>query len=163
MRYYRPKIKFRPPSRLDSSRPVREAVPVAERDLKRLAAAIEATRERLGVTQEGFAALAELSLPTIQRVEAGKVAPRAKTYHGLDLGAGWPPGTARAIAEGTLSGPPEPAQVTAGSAARRRLTEMSDLELALRIAEVVEVEGGEAAGKLLARIWAIRAETRQPT
>lgn len=56
-----------------------------------------AARERLSVTQEEFAELCGLSLTTVQRVEQGRVVPRAKTYSGLDRGAGWEPGSARAV------------------------------------------------------------------
>lgn len=78
---------------------MRQTVHVAERDLKRLGEAVEAARERLDMTQEEFAQACDLGLTTIQRVEAGKVKPRTKTYKRLDQGAGWTPGSARRVVE----------------------------------------------------------------
>lgn len=100
MRPHRRTPPFRPVGRVDSTRPTRHAVHVAQRDLKRLGEAIETRRRELGLTQTEFADRGELALATIQRVESGKINPRAKTWKGLDQGAGWPPGTSRSITEG---------------------------------------------------------------
>jgi transcriptional regulator with XRE-family HTH domain len=51
------------------------------------------------MTQEEFAKHCGLSPTTIQRVEAAEVRPRAKTFSGLDRGAGWEPGSTRALYE----------------------------------------------------------------
>jgi transcriptional regulator with XRE-family HTH domain len=101
MRYLRKKGLNGPTCRVDSRKPKRHDVRVAERDLKRLASAVLAARERLGVTQAEFAARSDdLSLPTVQRIEAGSVKrPRAKTFRGLDEAAGWTAGSARAVLE----------------------------------------------------------------
>jgi transcriptional regulator with XRE-family HTH domain len=129
MRYYRQKLKVRPRSRLDPTRPIREAVRVVERDLKRLASAVTAARTRLEMTQDEFAKACGLGIVTIQRVEKGIVTPRAKTFAGLDRGAQWPDGTARAIYE-TGAEPPEPTTLAAGpvhewsAAERARMRDM---------------------------------------
>lgn len=98
---HRRTIRGRPPSRIDSPRPARHAVHVAQRDIKRLGEAIETRRHELGITQAEFAERGDLALATVQRVESGKINPRAKTWKGLDQGAGWSPGTAQSIAEGS--------------------------------------------------------------
>lgn len=99
MRHYRRFRRSRPKCRVDSTRPLRHAVSVAERDLKRLGAAIVSVRDLLGVTQEEFAERAGLSLKTVQRVELAIGKPRATTFKGLDRGAGWVSGGARGIYE----------------------------------------------------------------
>ncbi|MFC5095080.1 helix-turn-helix domain-containing protein [Amycolatopsis plumensis] len=58
-----------------------------------------AAREQLQLTQEEFAEKASLSLKTVQRVELKRAAPQAKTFNGLDQGAGWLPGSARLLYE----------------------------------------------------------------
>lgn len=112
MRYLNLKSRSRPRCRVDSTRPMRQAMAVTERESKRLSSAVQTVRERLDVTQEEFAVLCGLSLMTIQRVELGKVKPRAKTFGGLDKGAGWSEGTARSILEGgpipSTANEPEP-------------------------------------------------------
>lgn len=152
MRHYHPKLKQRPPSRLDSSRPVKDAGAVAERGLKRLATAIKDVRERLGMTQSEFAAACDLGVPTIQRVEAGTVSPRTKTFTGLDKGARWPAGTARRIVE---DGTPPPATVETpttpahewSAAERKRMQEMP-------MAEVQETfEVFRSRSEFLADVW----------
>lgn len=130
MRHYHWKLKRRPPSRVDSSRPVRDAAWVAERDLKRLATAVVEARTLLGLTQEEFAVKCALSLPTIQRIEAANVTPRTKTYTGLDRGADWPAGTARRIVEEGFRPRPPAAPTHEWSAAERaRMRDMSMTEV----------------------------------
>lgn len=101
MRHVRRISRSRPKCRVDSARPVGHAVPVTERDLKRsrLRSGVLSARERLQVTQEQFATRAGLSLKTVQRVELATATPRAHTFVGLDTGAGWEPGSARALYE----------------------------------------------------------------
>lgn len=97
MRHFRRQPRVRVYARVDTPRPLRQAMDVAERESERLAAAVVAARERLRVTQEEFAALAGLSLTTIQRIEQMRITPRTKTFSGLDQGAGWVPGSARGV------------------------------------------------------------------
>lgn len=124
---------------------------VAERDLKRLAAAIVGVRNRLGMTQSEFAKACGLGLPTIQRIEAGTVTPRTKTYSGLDRGAGWPPGSARRIVEDGVppreaEPPPSPAHEWS-AAERERMRSMS-------MAEVQEIyETFRRRSEYLSDIW----------
>lgn len=89
----------RPQPRLDSRGPGRHAVTVSRTDVERLAHGIIAARERLGLSQDEFAGRAGIALKTVQRIELGLVAPRARTFAGLDRGAGWAPGSARALFE----------------------------------------------------------------
>lgn len=116
MRNYRPRLKRRPRSRVDPSRPMREATHVAGRDLKRLGDAVKSAREQLGDSQPEFAERAGMGIATVQRVEKAEIEPRAATYGKLDRGAKWPQGTARAIVEQGIKPPPsvrdEPADVT---------------------------------------------------
>lgn len=102
MRHYERRPRVHPPCRVDTSRPVRQAIDVAGRDSKspeqaRLATGVLAARERLRITQEEFAERSGLALKTIQRVEQGQINPRTKTFAGLDQGAGWAPGSASAL------------------------------------------------------------------
>jgi transcriptional regulator with XRE-family HTH domain len=79
---------------------------VAGRDAKRLAQAVKAAREELGLTQREFAERGGIAMLTVQRIEQEKVQPRTKTFTGLDKAAGWPSGTARAILEHDAKRPP---------------------------------------------------------
>lgn len=104
MRYYARRSRRHPSCRVDTVAPLRQAMEVAERgskspsaEQKRLAQAVLARREELGLTQEEFAERAGLALKTIQRVELGQVVPRTKTFRGLDDGAAWSSGSARAV------------------------------------------------------------------
>lgn len=139
----------------------------SQRERQRLGEAVAAARKAAGHKfRPSFAKAADVSLRSLADLETGK--PGTGEANLLAIAAalpGWTPATPREILEG---GPapdprapePEPADV---SEARRRIIEMSHTELALRIAEVAEVQGGEAAGELLERILAIRAEARQRT
>lgn len=91
--------RSRPSSRVDSRRPVRHAVRVEGRDVKRLAEAVRSARGEMGgLSQREFAERAGLSEITVQRIEAAKIEPRSKTLAGLDRAIpGWESGTARAI------------------------------------------------------------------
>jgi transcriptional regulator with XRE-family HTH domain len=146
---------------------VRHPGPVTERDLKRLGSAVVAIRTRLGLTQDEFANQATLSIKTVQRIEGARGTPRAVTLNLIDRIApkaypNWQPGDARKIMDGHLPSPsaPDPTDAVA-SAARQRIIEMTDEEIAERIAEAVELQGPAAAGELLRRIWDIRAGIQQ--
>lgn len=113
MRRQRRKPRTRPVGRLDSTRPVRDAVRVAERDLKRLADAVIAARSGLRMSRDEFAAKGKLGPKTVQRIERCEIAnPRGATLTGLDLAAGWPDGTARKIWELDLEPPPTQSEAT---------------------------------------------------
>lgn len=157
----------RPTCRIDSRRPLRHPVAVTERDLKRLGSAVVAIRERLGLTQDEFAKQATMSLKTVQRIEGARGTPRAVTLNLIDRIAPqaypqWQPGDARKIMDGYLASPAASGTSNAAtSAARQRIIAMSDEEVALRIAETVELQGAEEAGKLLRRIQDIRSGVQQ--
>lgn len=98
MRHNSRRPRVRVYSRVDRSRPLRQTAHVAGIELKRLAEGVITARERLRVTQEEFADLAGLSVSTVRRVEQEDLnSPRTKTFAGLDRGAGWVPGSARAL------------------------------------------------------------------
>jgi len=61
---------------------------------------VRAVRDELGLTQKEFAERAGLAEITVQRIEQAKIDPRAKTLTGIDRGAGWPAGAARAVMAG---------------------------------------------------------------
>lgn len=110
-----------------------------------------------------FAALIGKSVRSLVKLEQGVPVGPTVYEAAADHLPGWTRDTPKAILDGSSPPTAHEAQETEVSAARRRIIEMSDMEIALRIAEVAEVEGGEAAGKLLGRIWAIRSEARQRT
>lgn len=165
MRHLQRIRRSRPKCRVDTQRPLGHTGDVPVRDLKRLAGAVRAAREKLGLSQEEFAQRGDLAPKTAQRLEWGTVAPRAKTLSKLDRAADWPPGTARKILDGELEAAPDgpPPALEHATAAHQRIVEMTWAEFALRIADVVEVQGPEEAGQLLERITAIREEARQRT
>lgn len=156
--------RARPKCRVDTERPLGHTVHVPVRDLKRLASAVKTAREQLGLSQEEFAKRGELALKTVQRLEWGSVVPRSKTLNGLDRAADWPPGAARGILDGVRPVPAaQPVAEAPLSAARRRIVEMSEEDMAVRIAEMLELRGAKAAGELLAGFLEIREEARQRT
>jgi len=120
------------------------------------------------LTQEDFATRAGMSLKTVQRIEGGRATPRAVTLNLIDRIAPeafpqWAPGQARQIMDGTAESPAATRADEKTSVALRRLQAMSDEELAIRIGETLELEGSEAAGRLLARIKDLRAGSQQST
>lgn len=92
-------------------------------------------------------------------------------YAAIENGLGWPKRSIEDYIEGKTEDLPTAASITpaaspsegAISAARRRLIEMSDEDIAARIAEVAELQGAKAAGELLRSILDIRAEARHRT
>lgn len=110
-----------------------------------------------------FALLIGKSVRSLVKLEQGEPVGPTVYEAAADHLPGWTRDTPKAILDGDAPPSGHEAQTAEMSAARRRIVEMSHTELALRIAEVAEVEGGEAAGKLLERMLAIRAEARQRT
>lgn len=157
MDHYRQAIRGRPPNRIDSPRPARHAVHVAQRDIKRLGEAIETRRRELGITQAEFAERGELALATVQRVESGKINPRAKTWKGLDQGAGWPPGTSQAIAEGS----PIPEDKPAFPRAESLDVDAGPETIVDAVADLVRVLGEDEAKAYLASL--VERTARQDT
>jgi len=142
---YRPRRSTRGPcSRVDIRRPMRQDVHVKERDVKRLADAVTDRRGELGLTQEEFADQCGVSLPTIQRIEARRITPRATTLAGLDRGARWKQGSARATLAG---GRPTPI------GGPRPLADLTRQEAMDRAAEVARAEGDEAGTDFMLK-WA---------
>lgn len=161
MRHMQRVRRARPGCRVDSIRPVRDTGPVPSRDITRLAAAARDARERAGLTQEEFAERGGLTSRTIIRLESAVAEPRAKTLHGLDRAADWPPGTARAILDGTTAAPEPPPEISETSAARQRILALTDVQLAERIVEIAEVQGVTAAGEYLAKVREIRQDAER--
>lgn len=139
---------------------------------ERLGLAVQRAREAADFPfRPAFAEATGIGMTSLVKLERGKpVGPLVYETVARQL-PDWTEDTPRVILEG---GPiPDPApratketevpDTREMSEARRRLVQMSNTELALRIAEVAEVQGGEAAGELLERILAIRAEARQRT
>lgn len=111
MRYLKRPTRTRPRCRVDSARPMRQANEVTARESERLGAerladAILALREQRSLSQEELATLFGLALKTIQRIEKAKISPRAATFGKIDRGAGWKPGSARALVRDGI--PPQP-------------------------------------------------------
>ena len=115
------------------------------------------------MTQDEFAKACGLGIVTIQRVEKGTVTPRAKTFAGLDRGAQWPEGTARAVYE---QGAPPPELPTAPPAHEWSATErqkMRDMPWT-RVRETYEMFLQES--EYLAQVWMrevmrVKAEAEQ--
>jgi transcriptional regulator with XRE-family HTH domain len=128
---------------------MRHPLHVAGRDVKRLARAVVDAREELGLTQEEFRKKGKLSIITVQRVEAGKVSPRTKTFNGLDKAADWPPGTARGILEGRMERPTtkaaEPPDALRDDT-ERKLWAITELPLDARWSYVLQWRAMQAAG-----------------
>ncbi|MFA7267203.1 MAG: helix-turn-helix transcriptional regulator [Candidatus Nanopelagicales bacterium] len=67
--------------------------------LMRLAHAVKARREQLGLTQDELAALGGPSDTTVVKIEKGKTEPGRQTFRKLDLALEWEPGSARRVME----------------------------------------------------------------
>lgn len=144
MRYMPRRGTRGPCSRVDIRRPMRHDVHVARRDVKRLAAAVIDRRGELGLTQSEFAKRCDVSVPTIQRVEAAQIEPRAKTLARLDRGAEWESGSARRTLSG---GKPTPRATPVRIPPPDELVRMPIAQV-LKVRERVrEIEGDEAAGE----------------
>lgn len=137
---------------------------------ERLGLAVQRAREAADYPfRPAFAKATGIGMTSLVKLERGQpVGPLV--YETVARQLGWTEDTPRVILEGGPIPDPMPRareteapSTTEMSEARSRLVKMSNTELALRIAEVAEVMGGEAAGKLLDRIQAIRDEARQPT
>jgi hypothetical protein len=136
---------------------------------ERLGLAVQRAREAADYPfRPAFAKATGIGMTSLVKLERGQpVGPLV--YETVARQLGWTEDTPRAILEGGPIPDPAPrvreteAPSTEMSEARKRLVQMSNAELALRIAEYAEAMGGEEAGKLLERIQAIRAEARQPT
>jgi len=82
--------------------------------LTRLSEAVRLGRAQLGISQAELARRGNLSGLTVRSVEGARKAPRPLTLAGLDLGLGWPTGTAQAVLDGaeapaaTTTPQPEP-------------------------------------------------------
>ena len=130
---------------------------------QRLGIAVQRARETAGHTyRPSFATLIGKSVRSLVKLEQGE--PVGPTVY--EAAADHIPGWTRDTPKSILDGDPAPAPVVDTgevSAARRRIIEMSSAEISVRIAEVVELQGAEAAGELLERIVAIRAEAKQRT
>jgi len=127
---------------------------------------VRATREAEGYrSRAAFGEAAGVSERSVAKVELGDPSVGKTVLRAVERLFGWPLDSAsQYITDGVeLPARAGPAADAEMSEARRRLVQMSNTELALRIAEVAEVQGGEAAGELLERILAIRAEARQRT
>lgn len=73
---------------------------MSQRDLKRLAQAVQDRRAELSLSQGEFARRGNMGLKTVQRIEAAKIDPRVQTLGKLDAAADWRPGSARRVLEG---------------------------------------------------------------
>lgn len=148
----------RPVGRVDSVRPLRHPVHVVGRDAKRLAEAVRAAREELGMTQKEFAERGGIAMLTVQRVEQGSVSPRTKTFTGLDRAAGWLSGTARAILERGIKRPPsrvvdESDQPTV-SAEAGAVSREAALRRLIELVPSIRLHYGAAqADAMVGRIW----------
>lgn len=128
------------------------------------------TREAQGIrSQAALAEAAGISARSVAKVELGDPTTGKTVLRALERHFGWPrDSTSEYIARGgdlPVAVPQDRApEVTEEvSAARRRIVEMTHEEIAVRVAEVAELQGAKAAGELLESIFAIREEARQRT
>lgn len=132
---------------------------------------VRATREAQGIrSQAALARAAGISARSVAKVELGDPTAGKTVFRSLERLFGWPrDSTADYIVNGgdlpeaqVGEAAPE-ADVSEVSAARRRIIEMSEDEIAERIIEMAELKGAKAAGELLKSILDIREEARQRT
>lgn len=128
------------------------------------------TREAQGIrSQAALADAAGISARSVAKVELGDPTTGKTVLRALERYFQWPrDSTSEYIARGGALPEAEPQENASEgaaevSAARRRIVEMTHEEIAVRIAEVTELQGAKAAGELLERIFTIRAEARQRT
>lgn len=135
---------------------------------QRLGIAVQRAREAMGPHpyRPSFATLIGKSVRSLVKLEQGEPVGPTVYEAAADHLPGWTRDTPKSILEGAEPPPlheaeqPEEAPV---SAARRRIAEMSHEEIAVRIAEVTELQGPKVAGDLLRSFMEIRAESRQRT
>jgi len=110
-----------------------------------------------------FATLIGKSVRSLVKLEQGDPVGPTVYEAAADHLPGWTRDTPKAILEG--GEPPaleaEQAEEAPISAARRRIIEMTEEEIAERVVEMAELKGMKAAGELLRSINEIRAEARQ--
>ena len=138
----------------------------------RLGEAVLKAREALSLSRPQFVASAAkagitLNKKSLELVESGQPGVGQSFLFALGRALpNWNEDTPKAILEGAPApsvreaAPPDTSEV---SAARMRIIAMSHAEIAMRIAEVAELQGAEAAGELFERIRVIRSEARQPS
>jgi hypothetical protein len=112
-----------------------------------------------------FATLIGKSVRSLVKLEQGEPVGPTVYEAAADHLPRWTRDTPKAILEGAEAPPlanaePDTAKL---SAARRRIVAMSEEDMALRIAEMLELQGPVAAGDLLRSFIEIRAEARQRT
>lgn len=100
MRFQPKKRRSHPVTRVDSTRPGVHTSHMAIRSFRTLGEAVAARRGELGLTQEEFAERGGFTTKTVQRLEKGSDAPRAKTLASIDKACSWIPGSARAVLDG---------------------------------------------------------------
>ncbi len=111
-----------------------------------------------------FATLIGKSVRSLVKLEQGEPVGPTVYEAAADHLPGWTRDTPKNILEGAE--PPafaEAHETVEMTAARRRIVEMSDEDMAARIAEMLELQGSKAAGDLLRSFMEIRAEARQRT
>lgn len=135
---------------------------------QRLGLAVQRAREAMGPHpyRPSFATLIGKSVRSLVKLEQGDPVGPTVYEAAADHLPGWTRDTPKAILEG---GDPPPLreatqpEETPVSAARRRIIAMSEEDMAVRIAEMLELQGPVAAGELLRSFIEIRAEARQRT
>lgn len=135
---------------------------------QRLGLAVQRAREAMGPHpyRPSFANLIGKSVRSLVKLEAGDPVGPTVYEAAADHLPGWTRDTPKAILEGGEAPPLQdaPADDEAPvSAARQRIIEMTEVEIAERIVEMAELRGVEAAGELLRSINQIRSEARQRT
>lgn len=137
-------------------------------DRQRLGLAVQRAREAMGPHpyRPSFATVIGKSVRSLVKLEQGEPVGPTVYEAAADHLPGWTRDTPKAILDGAP--PPAAREMQAPdtgevSAARMRIIAMSHAEIAMRISEVAEVQGAEAAGELLERMLVIRSEARQPS
>lgn len=130
------------------------------------------TREAQGIrSQAALAEAAGISARSVAKVELGDPTTGKTILRAVERFFRWPrDSTSDYIARGgnlPVAAPPDEADVrdvtSEMSATRRRIVEMSEADMAVRIAEMLELQGPVAAGELLRSFIEIREEARQRT
>lgn len=122
---------------------------------ERLARLVKERRLELRLSVRAAAKAAGVDRNTWSTLEDGSRVLQDRNYDKVETALNWSSGEVLRILA--------PGRGAADAAARRRIVEMSWAEIATRIADVVEADGPEEAGRQLDAIFAIKVEARQRT
>jgi transcriptional regulator with XRE-family HTH domain len=123
---------------------MRQAGRVTARDFKRLGEAVSDRRAELGISQEEFVRNVNMSVKTLQRIEAGREV-RVQTLGELNRAAKWKAGSAQAVLAG---GTPEPREQVVTHPAPERPSREEQLRELMAMAAALREQANEFEDRL---------------